>query len=88
MNDKTEIAFSKHINRLEKDIAERAREWPEPRCGHHLALDKDDLKKIAKANGRAALEEAFHAVPEDIRRAITSADKAALKQVASNANPS
>lgn len=47
-----------------------------------------DLKKIAKANGRDALEEAFHAVPEDIRRAITSADKAALKQVASNANPS
>ena len=47
MNDKTEIAFSKHIKRLEKDIAERAREWPEPRCGHHLALDKDDLKKIA-----------------------------------------
>ena len=63
MTEKREAALSKHIERLEKDIAERARGRREVlieagvhplaagraicRSGYHLALDRDDLKKIA-----------------------------------------
>ena len=75
------------ISREEK--AGKGKKQEEPAKPNPVTKDTiADLKKIAKANGRDALEEACHAVPEDIRRAITSADKAALKQVASNANPS
>ena len=46
------------------------------------------LKKIAKENGRDALNDAWKLLDVDIKDAITSADKAALKQVASDAHPS
>lgn len=47
-----------------------------------------DLTKIAKENGRDALNDAWKSLDGDIKGAITSADKAALKEVASNAHPS
>ena len=47
-----------------------------------------DLTKIAKENGRDALNDAWKSLDGDIKSAITSADKAALKDVASNAHPS
>ena len=42
MNNKTEIAFSKHIKRLEKDIAEREADNP-----WHNELTKVDARNIA-----------------------------------------
>ena len=47
-----------------------------------------DLTKIAKENGRDALNDAWKSLDGDVKNAITSADKAALKNVASNAHPS
>ena len=47
-----------------------------------------DLTKIAKENGRDALNDAWKSLDGDVKNAITSADKAALKDVASNAHPS
>jgi len=51
MNDKLEIAFGKHIERLEKDIAEaqtRIKEHNLPRTtGMEAICVKDDAKKIA-----------------------------------------
>ena len=42
MNNKTEIAFGKHIERLEKDIAEREADNP-----WHNELTKVDAQNIA-----------------------------------------
>ena len=47
-----------------------------------------DLTKIAKENGRDALNDAWKSLDGEVKGAITSADKAALKEVASNAHPS
>ena len=50
MNNKTEIAFSNHIRRLEKDIAEaqaRINKWNHGEDGMDAQLIRDDLKKIA-----------------------------------------
>ena len=47
-----------------------------------------DLTKIAKENGRDALNDAWKSLDGEVKNAITSADKAALKDVASNAHPS
>ena len=50
MNNKTEIAFSNHIKRLEKDIAEaqtRIQEHGLSRTGMEALGIKDDAKKIA-----------------------------------------
>ncbi len=48
----------------------------------------DELKEIAKEKGRDALEVAWKSLDRGIKEAITSGEKAALKQVASNAHPS
>jgi len=50
MNNKLEIAFSKHIERLKKDIKGRDQaSWSDgTRCNpHHAQLDEVDLKNIA-----------------------------------------
>ena len=50
MNNKLEIALSKHIKRLEKDIKGRDQTtWSDgTRCNpHHAQLDEVDLKNIA-----------------------------------------
>jgi hypothetical protein len=50
MNNKTEIAFSNHIKRLEKDIAERQETIKRHNLGKdgfEAQLNRDDAKKIA-----------------------------------------
>jgi hypothetical protein len=50
MNNKTEIAFSNHIRRLEKDIAEaqaRIKQWHLSNDGMEATSNRDDAKKIA-----------------------------------------
>ena len=50
MNNKTEIAFGKHIKRLEKEIAEtqtRIKELDLPNDGMEAMNNRDSAKKIA-----------------------------------------
>ena len=75
------------ISREEK--AGKGKKQEEPAKPNPVTKDAiADLKKIAEQKGRDALEDAWKSLDGSIKKAITSAEKAALKQVASNANPS
>ena len=77
---KEELVRGKKTKKVEaKELAK-----PNPVTADTIA----DLTKIAKENGRDALNDAWKSLDGEVKNAITSADKAALKDVASNAHPS
>jgi hypothetical protein len=80
------VAKQKKVVEEKKIAKELEKELATP---HPLTKEAiDELKEIAKEKGRDALEVAWKSLDKGIKKAITSGEKAALKQVASNAHPS